>query len=448
MEFRRRVQLGVLAAVCVALIGTRTAGTLWSTTETVLESVPSLAKMGLDLETAQAVLTRVLASRVQAKKEEHQWAASDAHNLKEDDAEDLARRRTVPKTLRHRTSLDDDDQKDGYGKEEAPDSQDEAKETSHSEVEEDEQEQNFQSGLKITVEGSHNTAALGGYSATSSSPGAPAPQGCRCCGQGGCRCCGQSGGGKVEESSAHIQSKITFENPLTDADQLSVRFGYARQAGVSVDTVEIQEANAGPSEEGDGHEGGDGDEGESAHRRLLWITNANSKMAFRTTQAKKTSLAHLAEQAVDHRNKGHASAYCDNIIGSATYLAMPAKERYHTMRYCLKQSRESRLRLRLIRTRKKEQTYTYVVIVNVKDASALGDIEVKLADSTALAAAITAEVLISPLSLPGWQAAVCSTPRPNSKALSLFIARVFVAGSSAACRNRRSCHCRCWPWRT
>ena len=129
-------------------------------------------------------------------------------------------------------------------------------------------------------------------------------------------------------------------------------------------------------------------------------------MAFRTTRAqaveakKETSLDHLTKYAVDHRNKGHASAYCDNIIGSATYLAMPAKERFHTMRYCLKQSRESRLRLRLIRTRKKNQTYTYVVIVNVKDASALADIEVKLADSTALAAAITAEVLISPLPLP------------------------------------------------
>ena len=52
-------------------------------------------------------------------------------------------------------------------------------------------------------------------------------------------------------------------------------------------------------------------------------------------EAKKTSLAHMAEHAVDHGNTGLASAYCDNIIGSAKYLAMPAKERFDTLRYCL-----------------------------------------------------------------------------------------------------------------
>ena len=58
-------------------------------------------------------------------------------------------------------------------------------------------------------------------------------------------------------------------------------------------------------------------------------------------------------------------------------------------------------------------------------------------------AAITTAVLIFPTplpTLPGWHPAVCSTVRPNSsKPPSLFIARVLMAGSSAACQNRSSC---------
>ena len=52
-------------------------------------------------------------------------------------------------------------------------------------------------------------------------------------------------------------------------------------------------------------------------------------------EAKKTSLARMSEHAVDHGNMGLASAYCDNIIGSEKYLAMSAKERFDTLRYCL-----------------------------------------------------------------------------------------------------------------
>jgi hypothetical protein len=87
-------------------------------------------------------------------------------------------------------------------------------------------------------------AAPGGKEAHSSSAAAPQWQGFEWDFWEWCR--RSIGGGKLEESSGgegthicNIESKITFENPLSDTDQLIVKLVYARHAGVSVDNLEI-----------------------------------------------------------------------------------------------------------------------------------------------------------------------------------------------------------------
>jgi hypothetical protein len=109
------------------------------TTRTVLDSVSSLVHKGLDLQTAQATLTQVLARRVQALKDEQEYM--------------LAQEANVSNVKR------ESHEGEGVG-----------------------------GGLEIEVEGSHNTIALGGKDSHSS--GAAGPQeGCGCCGQVGCGCC-------------------------------------------------------------------------------------------------------------------------------------------------------------------------------------------------------------------------------------------------------------------
>jgi hypothetical protein len=168
-----------------------------------LPASSSLAKKGLDLETAQAKLTHVLASHVQTLKDE----------------QDLM--------LEHKGEVDDDDNDDDSG----------------------------YKGAHIGVEGSSNTIAVGHHAAASSHTSIVlGHHACDCCGATTCGCCRQISEGSYgdergsygdEPSYVYIESKVTFEKPLTDDDQFSVQLGFAKQTGVPVDNVEIRQSNAG-----------------------------------------------------------------------------------------------------------------------------------------------------------------------------------------------------------
>ena len=62
-------------------------------------------------------------------------------------------------------------------------------------------------------------------------------------GAGGAGTAGSGGGmgGGGGEPGEMIESKVTFMYPLTDTDQFSVKLGYAKQAGVLLDHVEIRQ---------------------------------------------------------------------------------------------------------------------------------------------------------------------------------------------------------------
>jgi hypothetical protein len=194
------------------MIAIESAGALRTTTRTVLASVSSfglgdfflslpasssLAKKGLDLETAQAKLTHVLARHVQTLKDE----------------QDLM--------LEHKGEVNDV----GY------------------------------KGAHIGVAGLSNTIAVGHHAEASSHTSIVlGHHACDCCGHVECGCCSQISEGSDgnergrygdEPSYVYIESKVTFEKPLTDDDQFSVQLGYAKQTGVPVDNVEIRQSNAG-----------------------------------------------------------------------------------------------------------------------------------------------------------------------------------------------------------
>ena len=301
MGVRHRALLVALAAVaCCAMIAIESAGALRTPTRTVLASVSSFVRKGLDLDTAQTVLSRapystdlgdfflsLPASSSLAKKGlDLETAQAKLNHVLASHVQTLKNEQDL--MLEHKGEVDDDDDDDDYS---------------------------GYKGAHIGVEGSSNTIAFGHHAEASSHTSIVlVHDACDCCGHVECGCCRQISEGSYgdergsygdEPSYVYIESKVTFEKPLTDDDQFSVQLGYAKQTGLPVDNVEIRQSYAG----------------------------------------------------------------------------------------------------------------LYVVTVKVKDASDLDKVKKNLADSAALAAAITTAVLIFPHPLPtfpSWHPAVCSTVRPNS----------------------------------
>ena len=295
MGVRHRALLVALAAVaCCAMIAIESAGALRTTTRTVLASVSSFVRKGLDLDTAQTVLSRapystdlgdfflsLPASSSLAKKGlDLETAQAKLNHVLASHVQTLKNEQDL--MLEHKGEVDDDD--------------------------DDDDDDSGYKGAHIGVQGSSNTIAFGHHAEASSHTSIVlVHDACDCCGHVECGCCRQISEGSYgdEPSYVYIESKVTFEKPLTDDDQFSVQLGYAKQTGVPVDNVEIRQSYAG----------------------------------------------------------------------------------------------------------------LYVVTVKVKDASDLDKVKKNLADSAALAAAITTAVLIFPPPLPtfpSWHTAVCSTVRPNS----------------------------------